>query len=179
VAALASTPALGAFLGSDIAAADQVRAALVLNQASKAIRNYCGWTITQETLTGAAVDGNGRQRLWLPTLLLTAVAEVVLDGRTLVYDVDYQWTSDGMLYRPTGWPHTPRILSVTYTQGYEAVPDDVAGVCLSIAARRFENPVAYRRESLDDWSVTHADKADRDMTEIELATLGPYRIMPL
>lgn len=152
---------------------------LVLNQASAAIRQYCGWNITQETLTGAAVDGNGRQRLWLPTLRLTDVAEVVLDGVTLTYDVHYTWTSDGMLYRQAGWPHSPRILSVTYTHGYETPPDDVVGVCLSIAARRFENPIAYRRESHDDWSVTHADKADRDMTEIELSTLGPHRIMPL
>lgn len=179
MAALASVPELGAYLGSSIDADSQVRAAMALNQSSAAIRAYCGWSITQETVTGGAVDGNGRQRVWLPTLRLTEVAEVVLDGRTLTYDVDYTWTSDGMLYRPSGWPMVPRALSVTYTHGYQFPPADVVGVCLSIAARRFENPIAYRRESHDDWSVTHADKADRDMTEIELSTLGPHRIMPL
>lgn len=182
MASLASTSDLGTYLGTDISVSDTARAQQALDYASAKIRSYCGWTITQESLSDVSVDGSGTRDVWLDTLHLTAVSSVVDNERsvTLTYDVDYTWVQDGRLHRPLGWKRIPRLLSVSYTHGYAEAPDDVKGVCLALAARRFENPQSYERERLDDYSYTVASRSAgaHALLEAEKSDLGPYRILP-
>jgi len=175
----ASTSELSTYVGSTV---DESRAQQALDYATKKIRSHCGWSISQESLSDVSVDGSGTRDVWLDTLYLTAVSSVVDNDRsaTLTFDVDYTWTKDGRLHRPSGWKKIPRLLSVTYTHGYVTVPDDVKGVCLSLAARRFDNPQSYRTERIDDYSYTVAatQTGAHSLLDAEIADLGPYRILP-
>lgn len=151
-------------------ATDNVGAvALALDIASGAIRRFCGWSLSQETVTDALVDGLGRATLFLPTLRLTSVVAVAelgatgVFGASLVYDTDYTWTRDGRLIRAGRWPSSARAVRVTYTHGYPSAElADVRGICLAMASRHVSSPSGYplRSGSLDDFSFTVAGSAD-------------------
>lgn len=124
-------------LGSAI---NSAAATLALDIASGSIRSFCGWSVSQETVTAEALDGTGERSLWLPTLRLTAVASVVENGSTLTVVTDFDWTKYGRLIRSGCWPRTARSVVVTYTHGYATVPDVVKGACLIVASVMYNNP---------------------------------------
>lgn len=65
------------------------------------------------------------------------------------------------LSRTMGWPyHRPLGIwadrvRVTYSHGYQEIPDDVVGVCLDLAAATLSNPRRLRSESAGATSVTY------------------------
>src|SRR5690348_1490097 len=110
---------------------DQAAAALT------AAQNYCRWHVfpsREETLT---LDGSYQFVQMLPSLLVTAVAEVVEDGTTLVEGTDYEWSEIGELRRLGACPWTGKLrgLVVTLTHGYETEPADFAAVVERVALR--------------------------------------------
>lgn len=141
MAAFATAAELASWL--QVASVDTATANLQLNIASNAIRTYCGWSISQETDVEETVDGECRHRVWLPTLRLTAVSEVLDDADTLTPD-DYQFTRRGSLIRQGTRYWWSNEVTVTYTHGWDPVPDVVKGVCLAIAGRGYLNPVAAK-----------------------------------
>lgn len=156
------------------------QASLALETTSNAIRDFCGWSITRETVT-ATVDGGYRQSIWLPTLLLTAVQSVTEDGTTLVGDRDYTWTSTGRLIRNGRWSSNARSVTVTYVHGYSVPPGAVKQACLAAASRSVSNPQSLRSKTTGPFSWTAAGAAGDlgpGLAEIELATLARFRILP-
>lgn len=68
------------------------------------------------------------------------------------------------LYAPTrtmGWPFNWPLgvwadrVKVTYSHGYEEIPDDLVGVCLDLAAATLSNPRRLRSESAGATAVTY------------------------
>lgn len=63
--------------------------------------------------------------------------------------------------RTMGWPWGRPIgiwagrVRVTYSHGYEEIPDDIVGVCLDLAAATLANPSRLRSESVGGESVTY------------------------
>ena len=135
------------------------RATLLVNSASAAIRGYCGWNITEETVTGDVIDGTGQWDLWLPTKHLTAVASVVENGVTLTDPANYVWYRNGQLTRSGRWTSKAKGVLATYTHGYPSghVKLELArSVCLSAAARLVNNPAGLRSETVGSVSWTAA-----------------------
>jgi len=153
VAAFATPTELAGFMQQDL---DTYTATQALDIASQAIRDHCGWNISQETVTGKVLDSHGDRSIWLPTLLLTAVASVVENGDTLTVVDDYDWTEYGRLIRASRWPNQARSVTVTYTHGYATVPDSVKGVCLAAAGRRYQNPEGRRSYTVGGISESFA-----------------------
>jgi hypothetical protein len=178
VAAFATPSELASSLQQDL---DTATATLALNRASAKIRTFAGdWSISQEVGAVATLDGSGEQSLWLPSLLVTAVASVVEDGFSLTVVTGFDWTSYGKLIR-TGrcWTSKPRSVVVTFTHGYVAVPDDVKDVCLAVAGRLYRNPAGLRSKTVGGVSWTAAGAASEvggDLTESEREALTPYRL---
>jgi len=81
------------------------------------------------------LDGGGRSSILLPAAPVTAVSEVLLDGEPLVDGTDYAWSADGFLRRLGGtvWPDRLRCLRVTYSHGYDPVPEDIQEVVIDQA----------------------------------------------
>lgn len=108
---------------------DTGTALLALASASGAIRSVCGWSISQETVTETFTLG---QTVFLPTLNLTAVSvPSAVDG--------VSWSRNGTVRLLNKYPF-PAAAAVTYTHGFDPVPDEVKAVCLEQAARIYINP---------------------------------------
>lgn len=155
-------------------------AELALNVASSTIRTWCGWPISEEEDVTAVLDGTGGRTLWLPTLKLTAVSSVEVDADPLTVGTDFDWTSYGKLIRSGRWPSTPRSVEVTYTHGYEVVPDAVKGACLMVAARAYNNPEMMRSRTRIagpfQEQATFAELDGPGLAGPEMQMLGPFRL---
>lgn len=153
MASLATVAELADRLQTTIASGQPTTAAqAALDQASAAIRTY-----THQTISAVADDvktfGFARSygfnnyyfstTLFLPQLPVTAVASVVLNGRTLVQDTDYSWDPPtGILQRLNGWWDSAALVNtvvVTYSHGYATVPDDVKDICMDLAGLGFQS----------------------------------------
>ncbi|RBO82072.1 hypothetical protein [Nocardia puris] len=139
MAPLVSATELGQWKQLD--ALDTDAANLAVAGASGMVRAWCGgWSISQETVTGAVLDGPGSRSLWLPTLRLTAVSSVAVNGETLTVGTQYDWTGYGKLIHRGCWPNTPRSITITYTHGWNPVPDEVKTATLIMAGMLYDNP---------------------------------------
>ena len=131
------------FLQVEISADATKNAACVraLEAATAAIRNYCHQYLSEVEDEEITLDSKGGTKVFLPELPVTDVAEVVEDGETLVEgaDDDYQVGDHGVLHRVSGnWVAGIGILEVTYTHGYDVIPDDIVDVCTRAAARAYQ-----------------------------------------
>jgi len=176
VAAFAAPAELASHL--QVPTVDTATATLALDFATGLIRDECGgWSITQESNVAKTLDSYGMPSLWLPTRLLTAVASVVENGITLTHDTHYRWWGNGRLERlTTCWPTKPRSVVVTYTHGYTTVLDDVKGVCLALAGRRYQNPMGAKAQVAGPFSQSYASSEAGSLSDAEKEALEPYKL---
>lgn len=164
MANFASIADIEAFLQVEISTVVQMASAnRALTEATVAIRNYCRQYIEAVADDEVTLDGPGGSRLFLPELPVTGVGEVVEDGETLTVDDDYQLGQHGILHRiGQNWADGWQIITVTYSHGYDTIPDDVAAVCTRAAARAYqaglraaevEAVMGVASKSLGDFSV--------------------------
>lgn len=171
--ALASTAELTSWLGGGVL--DPARATLALDVASGDIRDFCGWSISQETGATFTLDGPGRYSgtrlqlgppiysdvVFLKTRLLTAVTSVTENGAALTAGTGFDWKQDGTLIRVgTAWTDKPRSIVAVVTHGYAVVPDRVKGVCLQAAARKYHQTTAGVRSYQVDMNEPFTDTVD-------------------
>jgi hypothetical protein len=139
---------------------DSAAADLALASASAVIRKWTRQTITR------VVDDVARLRivdcaeLVLPQRPVISVSEVKVQALAL-----NDWVLSGdRLLRAGGWRYLPGtssypdpgIVQVTYTHGFDEIPDDVRAVCLDLAASTLANPSMLRQEAIDDYTRTFA-----------------------
>ncbi len=149
---------------------DRYTADLVTRGASALVRGYCGWGISRADDTWT-LNGTGTHVLPLPTLHLTDVPSVVVDGTAYTWGVDYTFDETGLLYRPSGWPVGVRNIVATVTHGYDPVPDDVRLVVCALAAKSYANPEGLTGKSSGDGSRSYAPLSD-----LEMALISNYRL---
>lgn len=154
-----------------IPTADVARIEGLIAKVSAQVRRYTGHAFTigvvaDEVATVYPHDGQVR----LPDWPVTAVASVVAGSTPVAANV-YEWTANGVLrivplasspvwpnwspgYSQEGWATGP--LVVTYSHGYDAVPDDVALVVAEKVAEKYRNggggAVQSHSESIDGYS---------------------------
>jgi hypothetical protein len=125
-----------------------------LKAATNLIRNHCGWHIAGEVTDHAIFDGVAGRRIFLPTIHVTALVSVTLDGVTLDLDTDdLQWSQSGEVWRPS-WSGNFRSIDVEFTHGFENIPDDLIDLTCQIAARALMSPTGAVREQTLSSSVT-------------------------
>ena len=85
-----------------------------------------------ETVT---LDGDGSRSLVLPTAPVVGVSRVAVDGDEVT---DYRWSSAGLLRRTHGqWPDDLQAVEVTYSHGYDPIPEEITDVVLNAAETAF------------------------------------------
>lgn len=154
-----------AFLQVTVPAAKVASVNRAIAEATEAIRNYCHQYIERVTGETITLDCTGGTRLFLPELPVISVASVEEDGEALVAgaDEDYQLGQHGILHRVgQEWESGIQIVEVTYTHGYDPIPDDVVAVCTRAAARAYQAGMksaemaavpGVQAKSLGDFSV--------------------------
>jgi hypothetical protein len=149
--AFASVDDLATFLQRDLTELTDA-ADLALELATAAIQAEAGQqlTLASETITVAPVGAV----VLLPELPVQAVTAVVVAGVTLDPD-DYSVSTLGILRRTDGAAWTDPV-TVTYTHGFAAIPEDLRAVCVQAAARVLRNPGGVQAETIGQYSVTYA-----------------------
>ena len=160
----------------DAAAAD-----LALASASAVIRRWTRQTITRVTDDVAQLRVINCDELVLPQRPVVSVSEVKVNALVL-----NDWVLSGdRLLRTGGWRYLPGtstypdpgIVQVTYTHGWDEIPDDVRAVCLDLASSTVSNPGMLRQESIDDYSRTLAAESLGlgALSEAHKSMLGDFR----
>lgn len=162
---------------TDLVLTDDVQTEL----ASARVRAYCRWHIYPSRTETLTLDGPGGRLLLLPSLYVTAVASIS-DSGTLVDAADYDWSQAGMVQRQTGWWSCRyRALAVTFTHGYDDVPDAVRDVTISVAKRLPAAMSGVTQEQVGGESRTYGGlltaAAGDTLTDGEKRALAPYALV--
>jgi len=148
-------------------------------EATAVVRNYCHWHVAPSITETVTLNGGPSAVLELPSLHVTAVGAVLVDGVAITFD--YEWLPCGLLRAyPWAWGSTWRSVQVTFTHGLPDVPDDVRVAAKSVARRRLVNPRGLRSESMPGYSRVFAVPATGELgsalSDVEREILGPYRL---
>jgi len=164
----------------DTDALSDERATLLLEGASSSVLAYCRRRTFAEVEDTVTLDGNGAYELLLPGAPVTAVSAVTEDpdgdGTDLLVDVE--WSADGILRRTAGGRFVRRFrwYTVTFTHGYETVPEAVRNVVLRVAARGVSNPEGLATEGIGGYNAGFAFDDTRlpTLSAPERRELGPF-----
>lgn len=149
--------------------------ATIVRQAQGAIRRYCGWHIAPEVTETITLDGSGSRSLWLPSLYVTDIASITIEGEVKSAD-DYDWSANGYVWSRYGyWTCRPRQIVVELTHGYSDIPEELVGVASSLAARRASSPAGVRREQAGQVSMEYGA---REFLADELQVLDRFKLPP-
>lgn len=145
-----------------------------LLQAEATVRAHCGWHIAPPRTETLVLDGSASPVLTLPTLHLTDVSAVAVDGVALIAGTEFAWSSSGYLLRlaEAVWPWKPRSIVVTITHGHPTAPPEVASVVQAIAARMGSNTAGLASKTAGPFSETYAT----EMFGYERAALDRHRL---
>lgn len=131
---------------------DQATVTQLLADASSLVREIAHTPISEETAT-VTLEGNGQRRLLLPHLPVTAVSVVSVDGDTVDLD-DVRWWDWGGVDRRSGvWPRGEPV-AVTYTSGWDPVPDWIVNVVCSMVFESLRDQVVTGEQSITTGSQT-------------------------
>lgn len=115
----------------------------LIEWASSEVRSYCGWHIAPSLSETITRDSDGGKVLFLPTMYLTDITELTIDGDE-VDDIDaaVSWSEFGLVRRTSGqcWPDAYRSVTLKITHGYQDTPGEIAKVCVALAKR---GPAAF------------------------------------
>jgi hypothetical protein len=153
-----------------------------LLQAEALVRSYCRWHIAPartETLTLPAGEGVA---LLLPSLMVTAVASVTVDGTALTAD-EYTWTEAGVLKHSTNIRWGSGTVVVEFTHGYAEAPPDVTAIVQSVAQRAVDNPGSLVRKQVGPFGDTYSQTGFNQslplaLLDAEKDVLAAYRLAP-
>jgi hypothetical protein len=153
-----------------------VNAQTLLDVASGVVRTYCGWSISEEDVVDGVYDADGSRLLLLPTLYLTAVHEVLIDG---VAVTDFSWSQMGALSRDGRWPAGFRRVMATWGHGYTDTPAEIKAIVFGLAQRGTTVRPGLRTRTVGAVTYQYADGASGSaLDEAEKSVLDRYRLPP-
>lgn len=182
--AFATVGELANALGADIAEDDR-RASQILRTATAIIQAECRHRIFFYEDDEKKLRGTWSGELFLPEPPVTEVTSVTV-GDTEVADASYEFSSDGGLRGPAVWTGFDEPSSimwggpssevvVTYSHGYDPIPEDIKAVCLSLAARLYDNPSGAASETIGSYSYSGAGEGGALLTDYERSICHRYR----
>lgn len=159
----------------------------LITMVSGLIRSYTGQQLTAVTGDVELCDPHSRM-VFLREFPVNAVSKVeVYDVYSNLWKIADPTTYTVSLRRgtiktnpvmPLGfyWPTDDETWRVTYDHGYAVVPDDLAGICCSVAARIYGTPVGIDMERIGQRQVKYSLTADA-FNPLEIGVMTRYRQM--
>jgi hypothetical protein len=172
MAAFITTAELGSYLRRDVS--EDELATIATDAACAVVRRHTGQELSGSDGTVSYVLRGTASSLLLPELPVVVVDEVRIDDEVTL---DWRVEENGIVSL-TDLPSSSaeRIVEVDYSHGYEAVPDDLRLVALTVAARIYEQGTA-RQESTGSSSITFSVAASTDLSSGEKAIVEKYRVI--
>jgi hypothetical protein len=184
---LATRADVAALAGTDVSLVAPDRIDRLLEMASAAVRNWTHQSISLVIDDDVIVISDGTAELVLAERPVVEVSFAQVEDREPVGDLS--WDSFGHLRRRDGLPWGQRYdhVAVTYTHGWDPVPDDVAGlvaakVALFLAATE-ANPSGLSKVQTGVISATYGNVAGTEaalgpgaLTQAEKDALHDYRL---
>lgn len=169
---LADPVELGAALGVD---PSDLKLLAALRAASRRFRDQVRRHISRVVDDVVDLDGNGTVSLLLPNAPVVEVSEVLVDGEAFTA---YRFgRRDGRLRRTDGcvWPDLAPV-QVTYTHGYDPVPEGIAEVVLDQAKVIREVLPGVQTLTTGGESVTYGAAATVGVTSQWTAAVEHYQL---
>lgn len=180
--ALASATDLQDYLQQTV---DANTSALILDMATGVIQAYTRQQleyVQNDTVDLTPMEG----RLVLPerpVVDVTAVAGLSTGDWTLVRDTIYpgpvyihDWELDDILTSNVTWtPLWKPTVQVTYSHGFQSIPNDLKALCLSVAARLYANPTSIESEMIGQTSTRYSQKGGLALTDVEKQLANRYK----
>lgn len=144
------------------------RALRALETASGLVRALCAQTFTRVADDAVEIVGNPTRDLYLPERPVVAVSGVTIrsDGSSYLVPASvYDLRPRGLLRQISGgdWGGYKAAVALTYTHGYEVIPDDIVEIVIAIAARKIGEQIAT------------PDQVDAGLTTYERAVIARHR----
>jgi hypothetical protein len=157
VAAFATHTDLAARLGVTLTADEQSRATTLLGLASDVIRRAARQNIDRATSTIKVISA--ADRVLLPQRPVISIDSVTRDGSAFV---DHMLDGD---YLAGSW--SGGTIQITYTHGYDPVPDAIKAICLEVVTRVWVNPGKADQEAYGSERVSHGANVGLVLTDEE------------
>lgn len=140
-----------------------------------AIRVHCGWHVAPSAAMTLRVDGRGGRVLLLPSLHVTRVVEVRVDG---VVTSAYRWSEGGMLERTGGvWPVGFGRIEVDLEHGFDDLPRPVSRIARSLTSAAATNGLGQVATGPFTISAPVGyEGGGVGLTSVQAAVLAPYVI---
>lgn len=147
------------------------QAALALVQA------YCSWHVGPSKADTLTLDGSGSSTMVLPSLHVTALTSLTVDGVSVDADT-YDWSESGILRLRCGWFGTRfRSVVIELIHGFDYLPDDVQAVIDRISARATDDVGALARVGQVQYAVGSIGVGvGGALSDFDKAALAPYRL---
>jgi hypothetical protein len=104
------------------------------------VEKYCNRKFEETTYTRELYDAPGSNALILKQRPIVELTEIRIDGevydeRDAIYNPGYWYNANaGIVYRDSPWPRGRGCIEVSYTAGYDTIPDDLLFATLELAA---------------------------------------------
>lgn len=156
-----ATPAeLSAYTKGLISPTDE-RSQPLLDGATRAIRNYCGWNIAPAEDLTVTLDGGGKA-LYLPSLKVNSIASIKLTDEAQPL-TSFEWSRRTGNVRFTDharcFPDTWGGIEVAFNSGYATVPEDLKQIVLQVSSLAMSSPTGATREQAGQVSMAWATTA--------------------
>lgn len=149
--------------------------AMVLDAASAAIRDYCGWHVSPTLSCHFIGDGEG-ELLVLPAMSVVEITKLEVKGNP----VNYEWRPSGLVRLTCGrFPDSWRSVECDYEAGFESA--SVAQVVGQIASNALVAAPGVASERAGNVSIDYNKTGDGITGGVSLlsrdyATLAPYKL---
>lgn len=119
-----------------------------LDAATRQIRNACRWHIAGVEQLRYRKVRPFSEAVWLPAMQIKSIDSGAIDATTIITPVEFD--------PEIGWTALcGRNIDITFTAGYEAVPEDLVTLTLELAAGALGSPLGISREQAGTVSVTY------------------------
>lgn len=181
LASFASVAELASLTGRDLDPED-AGAQMHLRFATADIRVLCGQTLSLVADDEVELRGNWSRVLHLPERPVIDVSAVEIRWQgvtTFAAQTGYILAIDKLELPGWYWAGDLGGVRVTYSHGFAVIPDDLVGVCCSMATRSLRDPAGdLASETLVSYSYTRADVAAAGLTAREERILTRYGYQP-
>lgn len=157
--------------------ASDERIEAMLDAASAAVRNHCGWHVAPNVACRETIDTDAPTKsIWLPTTCMTALDAVGVGD----CEIEAEWSRIGQVRTGVHIPRGLQAATVEYHAGYSYVPADLAAVVAGVIVHAVALSYGVTSESAGGVSVSYASGAAyggaamASLTDADRAALVPY-----